>query len=56
MSEREQARTSFDTLYTLAKKMEVCQPTCSHRGGKGLLMPIRTSEGDTPPPQDGLQH
>ena len=32
LPEREQASASFDTLYTLAKKMEVCQPSCMHRG------------------------
>ena len=55
LPEREQAGASFDTLYTLAKKMKVCQPMHTHRGSKGLLMPIRTSTGDTPLPQDGLQ-
>ena len=32
LPEREQAGVSFDTLYMLAKKMEVHQPTCTHRG------------------------
>ena len=32
LPEREQAGASFDTLYTLVKKMEVHQPTCVHRG------------------------
>ena len=32
LPEREQASASFDTLYTLAKKMEVHQPSCMHRG------------------------
>ena len=32
LPEREQAGASFDTLYTLAKKMEVHQPTCMHQG------------------------
>ena len=31
----EQANTSFDTLYTLAKKLEVRQPLHSHTGGQG---------------------
>ena len=35
LPEREQVNTSFDTLYTLAKKMEVHQPMWSHRGGSG---------------------
>ena len=35
LPEREQAGTIFDMLYTLAKKMEARQPTCSHRGGQG---------------------
>ena len=30
---REQAGTSFDTLYTLAKKMEARQPLLPHRSG-----------------------
>ena len=34
LPEREQAGTSFDMLYTLAKKMEACQPTHSHRGAR----------------------
>ena len=33
LPEREQVNTSFDNLYTLAKKMEVHQPSRSHRGG-----------------------
>ena len=32
LPEREQADTSFDMLYTLAKKMEVHQPTHTHQG------------------------
>ena len=32
LPEREQAGASFDMLYTLAKKMEVHQPTHMHRG------------------------
>ena len=35
LPEREQAGASFDTLYTLAKKMEVRQPMHTHKGGKG---------------------
>ena len=35
LPEREQVNMSFDTLYTLAKKMEVHQPSRSHRGGSG---------------------
>ena len=35
LPEHEQANTSFDMLYTLAKKLEVRQPLCSHKGGKG---------------------
>ena len=34
LPEREQAGTSFDMLYTLAKMMEVRQPMHSHRGGQ----------------------
>ena len=33
--ERDQAGTSFDTLYMLAKKMEAWDPSCPHRGGSG---------------------
>ena len=33
--EREQAGASFDTLYILAKKMEVQQPSCLHRSRSG---------------------
>ena len=32
LPEREQTRTTFDTLYTLARKMEVCQSNRSSRG------------------------
>ena len=32
LPEREQAGASFDMLYTLAKKMEACQPNCSYEG------------------------
>ena len=35
LPEREQAGASFDILYTLAKKMEVRQPSCPHRSGSG---------------------
>ena len=35
LPEREQASTSFDMLYMLAKKMEVWQPSCPHRSGSG---------------------
>ena len=35
LPEREQVNTSFDTLYTLTKKMEACQPSQSHRGRPG---------------------
>ena len=31
LPEREQARPTFDTLYMLAKKLEVGQPACTHR-------------------------
>ena len=31
LPKREQARPTFDTLYTLAKKLEVGQPACVHR-------------------------
>ena len=35
LPEREQVNTSFDMLYTLAKKMEAQQPSHSHRSGPG---------------------
>ena len=35
LPEREQAGASFDTLYTLAKKMEACQPMRTHKGEQG---------------------
>ena len=35
LPEREQVHTSFDMLYMLAKKMEVQQPSHSHRSGSG---------------------
>ena len=35
LHEREQVNTSLDTLYTLTKKMEVHQPSRSHRSGSG---------------------
>ena len=35
LPEREQASASFDTLYTLAKKMEVCQPMWTCNGEQG---------------------
>ena len=40
LPEREQVNMSFDTLYTLAKKMEACQP-CGHIGA-GLVPPRLT--------------
>ena len=36
LPKREQASTSFDTLYTLAKKMEVWQLSHPHRSGLGF--------------------
>ena len=35
LPKREQAGTSFDMLYMLAKKMEAPQPSCPHRSGLG---------------------
>ena len=35
LPEREKVNMSFDTLYMLAKKMEVHQPSRSHRGRSG---------------------
>ena len=32
LPEKKQASASFDTLYTLTKKMEAHQPSCMHRG------------------------
>ena len=40
--EREQANTSFDTLYHLAKKMEVCnQPHSAAKGGTSTHEPYK---------------
>ena len=41
LPEREQVNTSFDTLYTLAKKIEVHQPPRSHRGGSNPFEAFR---------------
>ena len=35
LPEHEQTNTSFNMLYTLAKKLEVRQPPHSHKGGQG---------------------
>ena len=35
LPEREQANMSFDMLYTLAKKLEARQSSCSHKAGSG---------------------
>ena len=35
LPEREQANTSFDTLYTPVRKLEVRQPLCSQKSGSG---------------------
>ena len=35
LPEREQVNTSFNTLYTLAKKMEAHQPSRPHRSRSG---------------------
>ena len=54
LPEREQVNTSFDTLYTLAKKLEAWQPLCLHRGGPGPSMLTEISTGDTLHLWDGL--
>ena len=35
LPEREQANSSFDTLYTLVRKLEARQPQCSQQSGSG---------------------
>ena len=37
LPEREQADTSFDTMYTLARKMEANQPSHSQRAAAGSM-------------------
>ena len=56
LPEREQASTSFDTLYMLAKKMEAHQPSHLHGEGRVLLMHTGISTGDILLPQDELQY
>ena len=51
---REQAGTTFDTLYMLAKKMEVQQPSHPHRSGSGSSDACR-DKCRRYPPQDRLQ-
>ena len=54
LPEREQVNTSFDTLYTLAKKMEAHHPSLSHSSRPDPLMLTEISIGDSPSPQDRL--
>ena len=50
LPEREQVNTSFDTLYMLAKKMEVQQPSCPHRSGSGSFEAYRDKYQRYPAP------
>ena len=52
LPEREQASSSFDKLYTLAKKMEACQPSDMHRG-KGSSDTYQDKCRRYPTPMDG---
>ena len=45
LPEREQVHTSFNTLYMLAKKMEMHQPSRPHRSGSGSSETYRDKEG-----------
>ena len=55
LPKREQASTSFDTLFMLAKKMEGCRPSHSHKGGRVLLIHTGIGIGDILLLQDELQ-
>ena len=50
LPEREQAGASFDTLYTLAKKMEVWQPSHLHRSRSGSSDAYRSKYRRYPAP------
>ena len=50
LPEREQVNMSFDTLYTLTKKMEVHQPSRSHRSGSGSFEAYRDKYRRYPKP------
>ena len=50
LPEREQVNTSFDTLYTLAKKMEAWQPSHSDRSGSGSSYTYRDKYRRYPAP------
>ena len=50
LPETKQVNTSFDSLYTLAKKMEAPQPSQSHRSGPVSQMLTEISIEDTPCP------
>ena len=54
LPERDQAGTSLDTLYMLAKKIEACKPSHSHKGGR-VLIHAGIGTGDILLPQDKLQ-
>ena len=50
MPEREQASASFDMLYTLAKKMEACQPSHPHQSRSGSTDAYRDKYRRCPSP------
>ena len=55
LPEREQADTSFDTLYHLAKKLEACHQPCSTgKGGTSTHDPHKGVES-TPPEPDHIE-
>ena len=48
LPERDQADTSFDTLYHLAKKMEACHQSCSTmKGGAQAMSPTKATRSTT---------
>ena len=48
LPEREQANTSFDTLYTLVRKLEARQPQCSQQAVLGPQIHTGINTGDIP--------
>ena len=54
LPEREHVDMSFDTLYTLAKKMEEHQPSQSHRSRPGPSDAYRDKYRRYPAPMGGV--
>ena len=48
LPEQEQVSMMFNMLYTLAKKLEAEQSSCTHRSGVGPLSPIRKNSVGIP--------